>query len=123
MSEKSSEVQAQLKDKLLNSENVCLTIDIWSSRHMRGFLGITAHFIVGWTLHSQMLCCKRFKGKYTAENIRQHYEEILDQFGISEKINFVLTDNASNMIKAFATPCQDSKVKMTVKVTKMRMKT
>ena len=39
MSEKSSEVQAQLKDKLLNSENVCLSIDIWSSRHMRVFLG------------------------------------------------------------------------------------
>ncbi|CAG2205851.1 unnamed protein product [Mytilus edulis] len=33
-----------LVNTLKRAESVCLTIDLWSSRQMRGFLGITGHF-------------------------------------------------------------------------------
>ena len=48
-----------------------------------------------------MLACKRFTGRHTAENIRQQYEETVASFDIAEKITNIVTDNASNMTKAF----------------------
>ena len=63
----------QIKSKVLNvlqvTETVSLTVDLWSNRQMKGFLGITCHFILDWSLRSAMLECKRFKGRHTAENI------------------------------------------------------
>ena len=53
--------------QLLSSANaVTLTIDIWSSRQMKSFLGVSAHCIVDWHLHTIMLACKRMKGHHTA---------------------------------------------------------
>lgn len=33
------------KELLAKAPYVCLTVDIWSSRQMRGFIGITCHFL------------------------------------------------------------------------------
>ena len=52
-------------------------------------------------MHTVMLHCKRFKGKHSAENIRHEYEETLATYDISNKICSIITDNASNMMKAF----------------------
>lgn len=104
------EVQNNVKAKLKQAENVCLTVDLWSNRQMRGYLGITGHFILDWTLKSVMVCCKRFKGSHSAENIRHEYEEVISCFEIAEKISTIVSDNASNMIKAFSLPgCEISK--------------
>ena len=91
----------RVMDKLGQAQSVCLTIDLWSNRQMRGFIGITGHFILNWTMESVMLACKRFTGRHTAENIRQQYEETVASFDIGEKITNIVTDNASNMTKAF----------------------
>ena len=48
-----------------------------------------------------MIACKRFTGKHTSENIRQVYEETIASFDIAEKIDSVISDNASNMAKSF----------------------
>ncbi|VDI18757.1 Hypothetical predicted protein [Mytilus galloprovincialis] len=48
-----------------------------------------------------MLSCKRLKGKHTAGHIR--YRETLAVFKIADKICTIVTDNASNMMKAFKT--------------------
>lgn len=37
--------QIKLKNELANADNVSVTVDIWSDRRMRGFLGVTAHWI------------------------------------------------------------------------------
>lgn len=81
-----------------------LTLDLWSNRQMRGFLGITCHFIVNWSLESAMLECKRFKGRHTAENIAQYYDEAITSYGIHSKIVTTVTDNASNVVKAMSLP-------------------
>ena len=65
--ETSFEIQINLKLRLKKAQSVCLTIDLWSNRQMKGFLGITGHFIVDWTLKSVMIACKRFTGKHTSE--------------------------------------------------------
>lgn len=86
------------------NETVCLTVDLWSNRQMRGFIGtsITGHFILNWQLEYVMIVCKRVKGRHTAEKIRQEYEEDLAGYDIhvSNKARNVSTDDAANMKKA-----------------------
>ena len=55
-------------------------------------------------MQSVMTACKRFKGRHTADNIRQEYEEIVSTYKISDKVMTIVADNASNMTKAFEFP-------------------
>ena len=55
-----------------------------------------------------MLCCKRFRGQHTEENIAQYYEEVISTFNIVGKVTTVVTDNASNVVKAFHLPVFDN---------------
>ena len=68
---------------------------------MKGFLGITGHFILDWVMQSVMIACKRFKCRHTADNIPLEYEETVSAYDISDKIMTIVTDNASYMVKAF----------------------
>lgn len=43
----------------------------------------------------------RLKHPHTGDNIYQLTEDVLDRFNIKEKVFKVVTDNASNMNKAF----------------------
>lgn len=99
--ERSTSIQNSLKSKLRAVESVCLTIDLWSNRQMKGFIGITGHFILVWCIESIMVSCKRFRGQHCAENIRQEYEEAVACNNIADKITNIVTDNATNMAKAF----------------------
>ena len=56
------------------------------------------------TFISCVLSCKRFKGRHTAENIYSSYEGIIQLFGIERKVKYIVSDNASNVIKAFSLP-------------------
>ena len=62
LEEKSSSIQNDVRRSLQNAPSVCLTIDLWSNRQMKGFMGITGHFILDCTMQSVMIACKRFKG-------------------------------------------------------------
>ena len=90
-----------VKESLQSAPSVCPTIDLWSNCQMKGFLGITRHFIEDWAMRTVMITCKRFNGRHTADNIRYEYEEAISKFEISDKILTIVTDNASNMMKAF----------------------
>ncbi len=52
------------------------------------------------TLKSFLLDCRRFKGRHSADNIVAAFNEILEEYNIN-KVEFIITDNASNMKKAF----------------------
>ena len=69
---------------------------------MKGFLGITCHFIVNWSMQSLMLECKHSKGRHTAENNAHNY--VTTSYNIDRKLVTTVTDNASNVIKAFSLP-------------------
>ena len=99
--EKSTEIRNNVKYQLQKAKSVCLTIDLWSNRQMKAFMGITGHFILDWSMQSVMVCCSRFKGKHTADNIRHEYEEMVASFEIADKVSTIVSDNASNMVKAF----------------------
>ena len=102
--EKKDTIHACMSGILANVSNVCVTVDIWSNRQMRSYLGVTGHYIEEYTVRSVMLACKRFKGRHTADNIAAQYAEITTFFGIQDKVTHINTDNASNMVKAFRLP-------------------
>ena len=65
---------------------------------------MTGHFIINWTMKSVMLTCKRFRGRHTADNIVQEYDNTIQAYNIASKVSSIVTDNASNMVKAFSLP-------------------
>jgi len=72
---------------------------------MRSFLGITAHVCNTsgdvYKLDSFLLDCKHFPSRHTAENISMAFDDITDEYGITSKIDHIITDNAANMKCAF----------------------
>ncbi|KAL3977407.1 claudin [Sarotherodon galilaeus] len=72
---------------------------------MRDFLGITVHWIQKETermqLKSKLLAFDRFKGLHTGERICEKFEAICDEYNIKDKLDYIISDNAANMRKAF----------------------
>lgn len=102
-----AERQLKLKNDLAKADNVSVTVDIWSDRRMRGFLGVTAHWLstedLSLQLKSQLLACNRFKGSHTGERICEEFEQICEEYQIRRKVEHITCDNAANMKKAFST--------------------
>ena len=90
---------------LENAKRVILCCDVWSKQGMTAsFLGITVHFFTHHDKkrHSITLACRRFPSPHTGDRIAELLESVLDEWQISkEKVFRSLTDNGSNMIRAF----------------------
>lgn len=97
--------QSKRPRKLEKTDTVSVTVDIWTDRTMHGFLGVTAHFMEldrsNPSLQSVLLSCERFTGSHTGERISEKFEEVCDNFNIKHKLDYIISDNASNMKKAF----------------------
>jgi hypothetical protein len=116
------EHKKRLIEKLTSIRWVSCTADLWSA-HKKAYLGITVHFIDDKTLqmHSAILACRRFKGSHTGDAIGHMISDLLREFGISKKVQNIVTDNAANFAKAFHYFVQLLLMKMmTVIVTTMR---
>jgi hypothetical protein len=97
-----SKVNTLIQQTLDTVDHVTLTVDGWSDRRCRSFLGVTCHFINSkMEPQTYLIDFVRFKSPHTGVNIHQMTECILDRFNIKEKVYRVVTDNASAMIKAF----------------------
>lgn len=103
ISERFQQQVAVLKSKLSEAQFVSITLDLWSDRRMRSFMGMTVHFMTPASMEfeSYLLDFSYFTGKHTGDNIGAHCSSVFDKFNISTKIRFIITDNAANMLKAF----------------------
>lgn len=89
-------------DTLEKVNDLTLTVDAWSDRRSRSFLGITCHFIDDRMVPQAFLIdFVRMKSPHTSDHIQQLTENVLDRFNIKEKVFRIITDNASSMIKAY----------------------
>lgn len=98
------------KEALKKVDFVCTTADIWSSSK-RSYLGVTAHWIDCDTFDqkSVTLACRRFKGTHSYDKVAELIVEIHSEFDLKLiKIVKTITDNGSNMVKAFKIYGQDS---------------
>uniref|UniRef100_A0A3Q1CK49 HAT C-terminal dimerisation domain-containing protein n=1 Tax=Amphiprion ocellaris TaxID=80972 RepID=A0A3Q1CK49_AMPOC len=98
-------VKETVLEKLATQSSVSLTTDLWSDRRLRSFLGVTAHVCCkkkgSYALESYLLDCMRFTGRHGWERIASAFEEITEEYGIRQKISYIITDNAANMKCAF----------------------
>lgn len=96
---------SKVKDDIIKAleaqASVALTTDLWSDRRLRSFLGVTVHIACkdkdSYSLKSFLLDCWHFTGKHCGERIASAFDEIVEGYGIDNKISYILTDNASNM--------------------------
>ena len=102
--EKYIKMRENLTKEFEKVHNLSLTTDLWSNRQMRSYIGITGHYILNWRMNSVMVACHRFQGRHTACNIYEVFQDIVASYKISNKISSIITDNASNMVKAFSLP-------------------
>ena len=89
---------------LEKAKRVSICTDIWSKQGMTAsFLGVTAHFFtfIDKKRHSITLAVKRFESPHTGMRIAALLQVVMSEWKIQQKIFRALTDNGSNMIKAF----------------------
>ena len=92
---------ATIMTLLQQASLVSVTLDLWSNRQMKSFIGFTGHFVDSGALRSVMLACKCFHDRHTANNIFKAYLELVASFDISDKVLDVVTESAANMLKTF----------------------
>ena len=92
-----------IKEELSTLDHIYITLDLWTNRNMASFLGMTVHFVdEKWTLKSFVLAVDSFAGRHTADNIATTYHSIASKYDIWNRVNKIVSDNASSMIKAFS---------------------
>lgn len=95
-------VRKTISETLENVKDLSLTVDGWSDRRSRGYLGITCHFINDKMIpQAYLIDFVRMKSPHTSENIQRQTEYILDSYNIKEKVFRIITDNAANMVRAY----------------------
>lgn len=88
-------------DIMNTTRSVSLTVDIWTDRVMHSYLALTAHTFLKYTPQSYLLKFAAFDGSHTGVRIAEAMTAAIEEFGLDEKVTFIVSDNASNMKKAF----------------------
>lgn len=78
-----------------------MTLDFWTDKYKRiSYITYTYHYMHQWQINTFVLKTTAFGQSTTSENIKQHFEDTLEEFKLTEKNITVVTDGGSNMIKA-----------------------
>ena len=98
------------KVMMTSSSRIHLTVDIWSKKGLTSsYIGVTGHFLImvvnGPEKRAQMQACVleliEFENPHTGYRIAVELLRVLKEWGIMERVGFILTDNGSNMIRLF----------------------
>ncbi|CAG9828464.1 unnamed protein product [Diabrotica balteata] len=82
-------------------ENICITTDLWTSGVTESYIALIGQYLTeNLEFKTVLLGCCHFSGNHNSENIAFEISEIINQWGLQRKVNFAVTDNASNMVKA-----------------------
>ncbi|CAG9827342.1 unnamed protein product [Diabrotica balteata] len=99
------EVIANLyKTKFSEISHFSVTCDVWSEMmSCRSFLGVTVHFIEDRKLTSVSIDLSELSERHTSDYISTQLLEILNRWNIDlEKVEAVVTDGGTNMLKAIS---------------------
>jgi len=95
-----AECKAKVMTKLQHANHVILTTDMWTSRSIEAYLTVTCHFIDNWQMQDFVLETCHFSVQHTADNISAELKRIAEEWGITQKVLAVVTDNGANMVAA-----------------------
>ncbi len=74
----------KIKSLLNDVNHLSITVDVWTDRRGRSFIGITGHFLdLNYIPQALLLDFSRLKGPHTGENIRNSTDEILESLKVS----------------------------------------
>lgn len=95
------ECLTHMKNLIVTGKTFCITTDGWTSTNNTSFVAITAHFLNDeFKLISILLECSATEKRHTAENLATDLQKVVSKWGIQDKINFAVSDNAANIQKA-----------------------
>jgi hypothetical protein len=102
-------MKENVKCLLKQARRVHLCCDIWTKKGMtESFLGVTAHFFAQDACHKVALAVRSIDSPHTGDVIVEVVKCVLKEWDIpAGKVGKVLTDNGSNMLKAFKTTIED----------------
>jgi hypothetical protein len=80
------------------STQIHFSVDIWSSPNHHSFLAIVAHFIDrdSRQLRKALLALRELEGAHSGEAIAEMFLEVVDSYGVRNKIGYLTLDNAYN---------------------------
>lgn len=87
---------------IFSLDHCAITSDAWSDNFVHlSYNTYTHHYINDqWELKHRVLKTSHMEGSHTAERIRDEFEIMANEFGISQKNIVCVTDSAANMKKA-----------------------
>ncbi len=92
--------KAKVMATLQNENHVILTTDMWTSRSTEAYLTVSCHFINNWQMQEFVLETGHFSAQHIADNISAELKRIAEEWGITQKVLAVVTDNGANMVSA-----------------------
>ena len=98
------QVQYIKKELSKDTDHTNVTTDIWSSRNMGSYIGVTGHWTSKATgeLKVRCLAVRPMSGSHTGENIDAYLKTVFNEYEISAKVFIILRDNAANMARAMS---------------------
>ena len=98
-------LKAKIQEFIADAQKITLCADIWTKKGMTSsYLGITGHFFcrLDQRKHIVTLAVRNLPHPHNAEHIRSTVDTVLGEWNIPlMKVMAVVTDNGSNMVKAF----------------------
>ena len=96
------EEKEKLKEELKEVSYCAITTDGGSATNATSFQDINVHYLdKDLNLKSRVLSVEEVKVRHTADNLREHNDDILEDFDILEKISLTVTDNEPKMNKMY----------------------
>lgn len=82
-------------------KSVCLTTDCWTSSQTESYIGVTVHYIDDDFEPQQILLeCKSMTESHTSANLAKELKTVTDEYNLTNKVVFAISDNARNIVKA-----------------------
>jgi hypothetical protein len=92
------ETKANVMKKLATCGSVVLTTDGWTSCVQDGYITVTCHYVdVDFQAQSLVLATREVEERHTAATLQEHLQNVVREFGLTDKVSAVVHDNASNV--------------------------
>lgn len=103
--DKYNTTKEKAKAELQRADFVSLMADMWSSVNMDGYLGVTCHYITPESkMATVVLGVTRFYQSHTAQHIMEAKSVLMAEWGITSKVQCLVTDNAPNIVLSAQLP-------------------
>ncbi len=78
-----------------------ITTDLWTACSNDGYIGMTFYQLsFDFEIYDVILAIEKIEYPHTGEQIKEYLNEKIEEFGLTEKIVCVITNNEANMKKA-----------------------